>query len=223
MNGNAVLLESALEEPPGLLAEVAAERHVLEHHHRARAAELGQRRGNLAGDVGAADQHDSLPGRVFVGSCRCCPPFAGSGSLRGHSPARSTGGRSHRSPTAPCRRRPPACSRASPTERRCRASSPRPGPGPRSAAPRTTRRNGTGCRRVAPCLAGSPSSTADGYRGDPVRGRPAGSIRRHRTLAASGRSCRRRDRRRSADSRRDGRPTRVSSCSRRCRSERTAA
>ena len=38
----------------------------LDHHDRARAAELGQRRRDLAGDVGAADQDDALAGGVLA-------------------------------------------------------------------------------------------------------------------------------------------------------------
>ena len=38
----------------------------LEHHHRAGAAELGQRRRHLAGDVGATDKHHPLASRVLA-------------------------------------------------------------------------------------------------------------------------------------------------------------
>ena len=48
------------EVAPGGGAEAALERVVLEHDHRHAAAQLGQRGGDLGGDVGAADAHDVL-------------------------------------------------------------------------------------------------------------------------------------------------------------------
>src|SRR5450755_3692181 len=43
--------QRCLEEPARLLAKAPAERDRLDHHHRARAPELGQRCRHLAGDV----------------------------------------------------------------------------------------------------------------------------------------------------------------------------
>ena len=61
-----VLAEPVMEEAGRRLAERPAERELLDHHHRAPAAELGQRGGDLAGDVGAADQDDALAGGVLA-------------------------------------------------------------------------------------------------------------------------------------------------------------
>src|SRR5689334_3096431 len=57
---DAVLLEHAAEEAPGGGAEAALERMVLEHDHGHAAAELGQRGGDLRGDVRAAHAHHVL-------------------------------------------------------------------------------------------------------------------------------------------------------------------
>ena len=48
---------SSLEAPPRLLAEGPGQRHVLHHHDRAVGPLRRQRRGHLAADVAAADQH----------------------------------------------------------------------------------------------------------------------------------------------------------------------
>ena len=61
---DAVVAQQAREELARRRAEVGGERGVLEHHHRAAAAERGQRRRDLAGDVGAADEQDPLGSRV---------------------------------------------------------------------------------------------------------------------------------------------------------------
>ena len=66
VHGDPVLLEAVLEEASGALAEPATEDDPLEHHHRAGAPELGERRGDFAGDIGAADQHHPLAGRVLA-------------------------------------------------------------------------------------------------------------------------------------------------------------
>ena len=57
---DAVLAQQRAEELARRRAEVPRERRVLEHHHRAAAPERRQRRRDLAGDVGASDQHDVL-------------------------------------------------------------------------------------------------------------------------------------------------------------------
>ena len=57
---DAVLLEHAPEVAPGGGAEAALERMVLEHDHRHLLAQLGQRGGDLGGDVGAAHADDVL-------------------------------------------------------------------------------------------------------------------------------------------------------------------
>ncbi len=54
------LLQQLVEEAPGRGAEAAFEHDVLLHHDRAALAEHRQRGGDLAADVGAADQHDLL-------------------------------------------------------------------------------------------------------------------------------------------------------------------
>jgi hypothetical protein len=64
-----VLLENPLEVAPGGLAEGALKRHRLLHHDRAALAQLGQRRGDLAANVGAADHHDPLAA-LDIGSDR---------------------------------------------------------------------------------------------------------------------------------------------------------
>ena len=64
VDGHAVLDEPILEVTARLLAEPAAKHDRLDHHHRARRAELGERRRELAGDIRPADQDDALAGGV---------------------------------------------------------------------------------------------------------------------------------------------------------------
>ena len=62
---DAVLAQQGAEEAAGRRAEVRGQRRVLEHDHRAAPAEPRERRGDLAGDVGAADEDHVLGlGRV---------------------------------------------------------------------------------------------------------------------------------------------------------------
>ena len=75
----------------------------LEHHHRARAAELGQRRRDLAARCTSRRSARRACRRRPRGSCRCCRACAGSGCRRARSRGRSGGGRSRRSRAAPCR------------------------------------------------------------------------------------------------------------------------
>ena len=82
---------------------------------------MRQRRGDLAADVGAADQHDllgvrdALADRVGVAERAQVVDLLELAAAR-----RSAAARSRRSRSAPCRTRPPACSRASPCAR-CRS------------------------------------------------------------------------------------------------------
>ena len=55
-----MLFQQLLEEAPGRGAEAAFERDLLLHHDRAALAHQRQRGGDLAADVGAADQHHLL-------------------------------------------------------------------------------------------------------------------------------------------------------------------
>ena len=99
---HAVVLQHAVEEARDLLAELALERDVLEHHDRALdPVRGGERGGHLAADVAAADQHDPLgllgigADRVRVGRTR-----AGSGCRRGRSRPRAGDGRWRRWPAS---------------------------------------------------------------------------------------------------------------------------
>ena len=96
-----VRVEHAGEEAARRRAEVGRERRVLDHHERAALAHRGQRGRDLAGDVGAADQHDAL-GVLGVGPDRRrrCRARAGSGSPRGRRRRRAAGARSRRSRAA---------------------------------------------------------------------------------------------------------------------------
>ena len=64
-----VRVQHAGEEAARRLAEAGRQRRVLDHDERALLAHRGQRRRDLAGDVGAADQHDAL-GLLGVGPDR---------------------------------------------------------------------------------------------------------------------------------------------------------
>ena len=59
-DADAALAEHAAEEAPGVVAEPARERLVLQHHDRDVLAERRQRGRDLAADVGAADADDVL-------------------------------------------------------------------------------------------------------------------------------------------------------------------
>ena len=60
-----LLCSRSAKNRPAVGAEAGLQRRGLHHHHRAALAEGGQRRRHLAGDVGAADEHDVLGlGRV---------------------------------------------------------------------------------------------------------------------------------------------------------------
>ena len=121
---DALAREQVGEEPARGRAELRDERRVLEHDHRAAPPERRQRRGDLAGDVGAADR--ARPARRPArrrGSRRRCRARAGSGCRRAARRPRAGAGRSRRWPAAPCRTRRPPSWRASPCAPPCRASS----------------------------------------------------------------------------------------------------
>ena len=98
--------------------------------------------------------------------------------------------RSSPSRAAPSRSAPRPCWRASPT--RASGSSVMTLVSVSSldvAAPRTSSRAGTGCRRASPRRARTASRAAGGCRAGPARGRRAGSRRRRPARAGGGRSC----------------------------------
>ncbi len=122
--GHAVLLEPLLEEAPGVVAEGARERHLLDRDHRAVGPGRRQRGGHLGGDVAAADQHHAAPPPWRPrGSRRRCRRRAGSGCPRSRRPRAAGCSRSPPSPAAPGRRRPPRRPGSSPSSPRRRSTS----------------------------------------------------------------------------------------------------
>ena len=202
-----MVLQHTVEEARDLLAELALERHVLEHHDRALDSEgRGERGGHLAPDVAPADQHRPLgllgigADRVRVGRTR-----AGSGCRRGRSRPRAGDGRWRRWPAAPCRSPRSPSSTASRRARPCRASSRSSGSAARPPAPPTSPPGGRARRRGSPPRGGSPSTAAAGCTEGRARARRSGCCRRRPPRAASARSSRRPDRPPPADSRPNGR------------------
>ena len=174
-----VLLEPVLEEPPGLLAEPAAERRPA----RASPASTScPARSATPRPRWRCTSRRSAPRacrRRRRGSCRCCRACAGSGCPR----ARRPGPISRRTPApvaSSALSKLTSCSSDSvdgPLGRSSRVTETR-GSAPRPAAPRTTRAAGTASPRATPCPGGSPSSTAGGCRAGRARARSAGSPRR---------------------------------------------
>ena len=204
---DAVVLEHAVEEARDLLAELALERHLLEHHDRALdPVRGGERCGHLAGDVAAADQHHPLgllgigADRVRVGERAQVVDAVEVAAVHAQAPDVGAGGQQRLAEPH----------RLLGRERRhalggVELHHARPGQQLHAAARPTSPRGGRARRRGSPPRAGSPSRAAAGCRAGRAPARPSGCCRRRPPRAASARSSRRPGRRRPADSRPNGR------------------
>ena len=189
---------------PASIPNATAQRHRLHHHHRAGAAQLGERRRDLAGDVGAADHDDPLAGRVLADRVAVAerpqvvdPLQLAPGDVQ---PAHVGAGGEQRLVERRHLLRRRAWRFALRVELRDR--------GPRQhldlllGVPVGGPEQRVLARLLAPQIA--LGAAAAGRRADRARARPAGSSRPRRTRAASARSCPTPARHRSAGSRPGG-------------------
>ncbi len=187
---HAVRFEQLLEEAPAARAEAPFERGLLLHHDRAALAHQRQRRGDLAADVGAADQHHLLgvrhPLADRVGVAERAQvvdllELAAAHVQAAHVRARRDQ-RLAELDLVLARQRRRARLQVDAGDARARQQL------DVLLAP-TTRSGGTAAPRGSPRRAGSPSSTPGGCTAGRARGPPAAPRPRRLPRAASARSC----------------------------------
>ena len=194
---------------PDALAEAPLQRGALLHDDRAALADRGQRRGDLAADVGAADQHDVLRvGHPLADRVGVAERAQVVDLLERHTRARSIGARSRRWRSASGsnatsllgRQFGRACVQIEPRDALVRVSC--------SSMSCSTHHSfdRTAAPRESPRRADTPSSNPGGCTAGPARAPPAAPSPRPPPRAASARSSRSPSRRRSADSRPRGSP-----------------